>query len=120
MHTTIEHPGPADTLAGRILSEQQIGVQSAARLLRAGRGGRPTRPATLTRWISTGAAGPGGGRVKLEAVRVGSRWVTSRGAVARFVEALTPATADGPMLRTPSARRRSSEEAEAELIAAGC
>ena len=55
-----------------------------------------------------------GSRVRLEAVRVGSVGFTSRGAVGRFVAALS-CPADGPIPpRPPAARRRVSEAAAAE------
>jgi len=58
--------------------------------------------------------------VKLEAVRVGGRWLTSKGAVARFVSALTTAadpntTSPPPQIRTPAARQRAAEAAAAKL-----
>ena len=119
-HTTTEQPRPAETLADRLLSETTIGLSAAAALLGVGRGNRPIHPATLTRWILRGIRGPDGQRIKLEGVRVGSSWRTSREAVARFVDALTPGAAAAPITRTPTARRRASERAEEELIRAGC
>jgi hypothetical protein len=38
-------------------------------------------PSTTFRWVTNGAKGPGGRVVKLEAVRVGGRWITSRAAL---------------------------------------
>jgi hypothetical protein len=63
-----------------------------------------------------GARGPNGERVKLEALRLGGRWVSSREALQRFAEALTPHT-DTPAsaTRTPRQRRRASERAAREL-----
>jgi hypothetical protein len=47
--------------------------------------GKPPRISTLTRWILRGVRA-GNLRVKLEAVRQGVRWMTSRQAVRRFLE----------------------------------
>jgi hypothetical protein len=112
-------------------SERLMGLADAARML-PGRDGRAVHPATLTRWIAKGAKGPDGGRVRLEAVRVGGRWVTSAEAVQRFVEALTPTpeavaaessrgSATAPTTPRPSAtgRRREPEWARRILDGAG-
>lgn len=61
-----------------------------------------------------------GGVVRLEAIRVGGRWLMSRGAVARFVAALTAAsspthTSNDPPVRTPAQRQRAAERAAEEL-----
>ena len=56
--------------------------------------------------------------VRLEAVRLGRKWVTSRQALQRFTTALTsglenPPTSPPP--RTARQRRRASEQADREL-----
>jgi hypothetical protein len=97
-----------------------LSLSAAGRLFPGHRGGRSVDPSTVFRWVTKGTRTAGGQLVKLEAVRVGGRWLTSRGAVARFVSALTaaadpdsaPAT---PPVRTPTARRRASEKAAAVL-----
>ena len=57
--------------------------------------------------------------VKLEAVRVGGRWLTSRGAVARFVQALTDAATLAPtspeLSRSEAASLRAGERSGEEL-----
>jgi hypothetical protein len=55
--------------------------------------------------------------VRLEAVRLGNRWMTSREALQRFTERLTPRIDDNPVPapRPAARRRRASERAEAEL-----
>jgi hypothetical protein len=64
-----------------------------------------------------GAKSPSGQLVKLEALRIGNRWVTSAPALQRFAERLTPATGDAPIPapRSPTARQRASERASREL-----
>ena len=74
--------------------------------------GQKLHVSTILRWILRGVDG-----VKLEAVRLGGRWVTSREALQRFAERLTPRLDGDPVHtpRTPTARRRASERAEREL-----
>ena len=65
--------------------------------------GKPPRVSTLTRWILRGVRA-GSLRVKLEAVRQGVRWMTSKPAVRRFLESTarhsvptdTPVPSDKP------------------------
>lgn len=77
-------------------------------------------PATVFRWVTKGVRGPAG-RVYLEAVRIGSRWVTSDAAFARFVAATTPSRAPVPPAPppSPSARHAAGEAAGRQLDAAG-
>jgi hypothetical protein len=102
-----------------VSSEFTISLTQAARLLPPGRRGRPVSLSCLLRWVLAGATGPSGERVRLEAVRLGGRWVTSREALQRFAERLTPRL-DAPQEtppnpRTPGRRQRASERAAAEL-----
>lgn len=105
----------------QVLAEVQAGdglsPAAAGRLFPGHRGGKSVDPSTVFRWITGGTAAPDGRRVKLEAVRVGGRWITSRGAVARFVAALT-AAADpaapnpgAPVTRTPADRSHATAKA---------
>jgi hypothetical protein len=106
----------ADHVAAQILSETTVTVAEVAARLPGARAATRVHPATVTRWILTGARTPSGCRVRLEAARVGGRWITSSEAVARFVAALTaPATPPDPTPRTPPVRHRASEAAAAEL-----
>jgi hypothetical protein len=99
--------------------ETAIPLKDAARLVPPGRNGRKTHLSTLIRWITIGARSPAGERVRLEAVRLGGRWLTSREALQRFAAALTPVAdcppAPAPPPRTPAARRRATERAGREL-----
>ena len=65
--------------------------------------------------MTKGSPTAGGAVVRLEAVRVGGRWLTSRAAVARFVAALTaaasPAALPVPARPTAAARSRAAEKA---------
>jgi hypothetical protein len=73
----------------------------------------------IVRWIKQGVRGPNG-RVHLEAIRIGGRFLTSVEALERFAAAQTPDLADRPQLpRTPTARRRASERAAEQLSRIG-
>ena len=106
-----------------VLMEIQAGdgqsPAAAGRSIPGYRSNPTTNSATVFRWITKGTRVANGRLIKLEAVRVGARWLTSRGAVARFVSALTAAanpdaTPTSPV-RTPAARRKASSNATAEL-----
>jgi hypothetical protein len=75
----------------------------------------------VLRWVLDGARGPSGERVRLEAARLGGRWLTSLEALRRFSERLTPSVGgDDPAApRSPARRRRASEQAAKELGKAG-
>jgi hypothetical protein len=101
-----------------IQTEPLIPLADACRLIPPGRGGRRTHLSTILRWILNGSKAPGGRTVKLEALRLGGKWVTSREAIQRFALALTPAldgTATVPAPRTTAGRKRASDRAAAEL-----
>ncbi len=104
-----------------LISETLLTLCEAARRLPPGRCGRPVSFSCVYRWIAHGAPGPDGSRVKLEAVRVGGRWLTSVEALARWAERLTPCLDGGPMpaRRTPAQRKRADERAAKHLDAAG-
>jgi hypothetical protein len=97
--------------------ESVLSLEQAADILPPGRGGaRPTLSCIL-RWILKGAKSPSGERVRLEGIRVGGRWITSREALQRFAERLTPQL-DGSQTPTPrssSRRQQASERAAREL-----
>jgi hypothetical protein len=102
-------------------TENAISLAAAAKLIPPGRNGKRCHLSTLLRWILTGAKNPSGAVVKLDASRLGARWVTSREAIQRFMGALTPRL-DGPPApapRTSKARSRANARAERELTRVG-
>lgn len=108
----------------QVLAEIQTGdglsLSAAGRLFPGHRANGTVDPSTVVRWLTKGMRTGDGRVVKLDAVRVGGRWLTSRGAVARFVAALTAAAdptsaATTPTPRTPAARNRASEKAAESL-----
>jgi hypothetical protein len=102
-----------------IQSGEGLSLSASGRMFPGHRGGKSVDPSTVFRWVTKGTRTPGGHLVKLEAVRVGVRWLTSRGAIARFVAALTAAADPTPTTsaptRTPTARQRATEKAVAAL-----
>ena len=77
---------------------------------------------TIFRWISKGLPRADGSRVRLEAVRRGRTWLTSRAAMRRFFAALPsnmvegdPQTCRSEKNRSHSACQRAADEAKAAL-----
>lgn len=93
-----------------ILNETVISIKAAAAQF-PGRGpGKKLAFSTIWRWIFTGVRAADGQVVRLEAARLGARWVTSREAILRFSARLTQSTEDEPpAIRTPAARKRDSD-----------
>lgn len=83
--------------------------------------GKAIHPCTLTRWVLAGVR-VGKQRVRLEGVRQGSKWFTSREAAARFLEATTRAAlphAKQSPRRTEEQRAADHEATENALAAVG-
>jgi hypothetical protein len=100
------------TLMQEILAGKGVGIAGIARLVPSFRPGRPTTPNAITRWILSGVPGPNGSRIKLEAVRLNRRWVSSPGALARFIAAQQSDRQANQASATPvagTARRRGRE-----------
>jgi Protein of unknown function (DUF1580) len=68
----------------QLTTEDLISVAQLARSLPPGPSNKPVSPSTVWRWITRGVGG-----CKLEAIRVGGRFLTSRQAVQRWSMALT-------------------------------
>lgn len=113
-------PDAVSQLLGEIHAGGGLSLAAAGKLIPGSRGPGSTHPSTLHRWVRKGVRTTDGRVVKLGAVRVGGRWLTSRGAVARFVAALTTTanpttTVAPPATRTPASRGRASDRAAREL-----
>ncbi len=94
-------------------------LQQASRLLPPGRNGRPVHIATLIRWITSGSRGPSGEAIRLRAIRMGHRWLTTREWLDEFAQRLTPTYGDEPPVRPSTAGRRSAERVARELDSIG-
>jgi hypothetical protein len=93
-----------------------ITLAQAAKILPPGRNGRPVHIATILRWITDGTMSPTGERVRLQAVRMGSRWLTTREWLDDYARRLTPTfDATEPPVRTSTARTREAARAAREL-----
>jgi Protein of unknown function (DUF1580) len=105
-----------------IANETPIGLPQAARRLPPFRAGRPVSPATVWRWVVEGVKLLDGRRVRLEALRLGGRWITSVEALARFAAAQTPRLGEeGTPAPGPAGQsRRASARAGEELVRRGC
>jgi hypothetical protein len=102
-----------------ISTEKTLSLAQAAKILPPGRNGRSTHVATLSRWIVRGVRG-----VRLDAARIGGRWITSEEAIDRFSSALTAdrLPANQPMMtaaKVTATRQRELERVDRELVALG-
>ena len=105
-------------IMSEVLAGRGIGLAQASKLFPPYRPGRGTHAATLTRWIQRGVRGLDGQLHKLDAVRCGSRWITTPGAVERFLASQQQHSepVDRPATdRTPKKRNAAAEAAVAEL-----
>jgi hypothetical protein len=105
-----------------ILREQVLRLAEVGQYLPQGRNGKRLSLSAALRWVLQGVPLPDGQRVRLEAVRVGSKWVTSVEALERFALAQTPRLdnqGEPATARTPQQRQRASERAARELEKVG-
>jgi hypothetical protein len=101
-----------------VLSEPHISPTALARQVCLDDTGRPVHTATIIRWISRGVC-VRGQVIKLEALRLGGRWITSRPALDRFMARLTAASSGEvaqPSVATPA---KEDERADRELSSQG-
>lgn len=90
-------------ISAEVAAGDGLTLAQAAKLL-PGRNGRPVSPGTLFRWATKGVKARDGRTVRLETARVGTAWCTTRGAVSRFVSALSvPVTPQQPSPRSAAA-----------------
>lgn len=111
-------PDHTTALIERILQEGPIGMTTATRLLGTFRSGRPTHPSTLIRHHLHGVRSASGAIVRLEAIRVAGRLMTSRAAVIRFLAAQQDPAREPvpPMVERGSSAAAASRELDAQGI----
>jgi hypothetical protein len=105
-----------------LTTETPLPLNEAVKFIPPARNGKATHFGTVLRWILSGCKDPDGRTVRLEALRLGGRWMTSREAIQRFAEALTPQLESAPTLVKPrpaTKRQRESERAAAALNGMG-
>jgi hypothetical protein len=110
----------SDDVVKRVLSGKLISLKEAAKLFPPGRNGKHVHVSSITRYILRGVDGE-----LLGAVRWGSRWITSKEEVERFVAALTTRQLAKSGVRCDGARatslaqQRHQERVDAQLDALG-
>ncbi|OAI40492.1 hypothetical protein AYO40_00735 [Planctomycetaceae bacterium SCGC AG-212-D15] len=108
----------APDVIAEIADGQGMSLKDIAKLLPSSRAGKPAHFSSILRWVVNGVKVPGVGRVKLEAARLGGKWVTTKAALMRFMAAQTPNLEELkqlPKIRTPAQRQRAAEEAGRRL-----
>jgi hypothetical protein len=111
-----------DAYESPLLGEPWISFSQAAKLFPPARRERPVSGSCIWRWFRHGVRTADGRRVKLDALLVVNRYVTSAPAVRRFILAMQPVAAPmqtvTPMSTTPRTsgqRSRASERASRTL-----
>jgi hypothetical protein len=94
-------------------NESTISLSQAARMLPPGRRGRPVTLSCVLRWVLDGVRTPAG-IVRLEAIRLGGRWLTSIEAIERFADRQTPEF-DRKLSPPPRSCNRAAERAGKQL-----
>jgi hypothetical protein len=107
--TTVESLDTASPAAGLLT------VSQVCRRIPGARGNTTVSPSTVTRWILAGCPSRGGERVRLAAVRAGSRWLVAPRALDDFFGALGSTVAPPP---TPTGRRTEAQRRAASARAA--
>lgn len=109
--------------SSRLLQERVVSLAQVGRRFPKSRRGKSAHltPSAVWRWVVHGISAGNGQRIRLEAVFVAGRWLTSLEAIDRFVAAQQPATTSPdpgspvPPLQSPAARRRAAEQAGLDL-----
>jgi hypothetical protein len=97
-------------------ADRWISLSQAAALIPSQSSSKPVLAAVVARWISRGVKAPDGRRVRLQAVRCGSRWMTTRAWLEQFARDQTPSFNDD--IKPPqsdSRRERAAREAGKRL-----
>lgn len=99
-----------------------ISAREATGLIPRLRSGKRMHVSTFIRWHQQGKKMPDGSTIRLWMVRIGNVWATCPEAISDFIAACNPEVEEQGTeqpIRTPTARRKASENAEQELIAQG-
>ncbi len=75
-----------------IVNGLALSMSAAGKIVPALRGESSTRPETIWRWCRHGHKLRDGTTIKLECARLAGRWLTSKPALARFLERVTAAS----------------------------
>jgi len=105
------------TLSAEITAGRGIGLVEAARRFPVNSKGRPTHPSTLTRWIHQGVRRSDGVSIRLKALRVGGKYITSLTAIEAFLEALAEPVEETPAHPAPPSAAALARQAAADIEA---
>lgn len=107
----------SDQLLEEIAKGEGEPLVRAAKRMPSSRQGKPVSLSCLLRWVLSGVRGPDDRPIRLEAVRCAGRWLTTPGAIQRWLAAQTPHLDGDPPSspRSPSNRQRASDRAAAQL-----
>src|SRR5262245_50117726 len=112
----------SDELLTEIENGEGLTLRDLAKYCPPQRRGKPVSMSCVLRWCLVGVKGPNGTAVKLEAARLSGKWISSRGALRRFVQSQTPILGnreDEVMPRSAIQRQRANERAKRELESLG-
>jgi len=106
----------SDLLLEELAAGEGESLTRAARRFPSTRRSRPVTIGCLLRWVTPGVRLPSGDRVRLEAARCSGRWLTTPGAIRRFIAAQTPdLSSTPPVPRTATRRQRAVDRAGQQL-----
>jgi hypothetical protein len=106
----------SSVISRELLDGKGLYLAQAAKLLPRYRRDRPVSPSTLFRWIHDGVRLKNGERLRLEAVRISGKFVTTQQALSRFLDQQSTDTARSlPTIRTSSQRAKAQQLAAARL-----
>lgn len=100
------------TISTEVLNGSGLSLSQAARRFPPFRENKPVAPSTVFRWIFSGVRLPDGTHLRLEAVRLGGRWLTSGPAIERFISRQTPQFADADPAPTPRTAKQQAKATE--------
>ncbi len=110
----------SEETVARLIDEGPFPANAAGKMVGQLHGGRPVAGSTISRWILRGHRLPDGRRIKLEALRVGGKLLTTKPAILRFFVAQQPVeVAEVAPIRSPAARRRGNSKTMDALSEAG-
>jgi hypothetical protein len=107
----------SDELLSEIENGEGLTLRDLAAVCPRQRRGKPVSLSCVLRWCLIGVRGPDGARIKLEAARLSGKWISTRRALRRFVQAQTPSLEGEPTLarRTPSKSQAAADRAARAL-----
>lgn len=100
-------------------AQHYLTIADVCKRIPAARGARRLAPSTVTRWILQGSRARDGRRIRLLAIRAGSRWLIRPGDLDAFFASLAADPDVPPPPVPPTERERRAAAAGERLRAAG-